>query len=199
MGRQVQEFEYGEYRFTVRQAGGSDGMDAFFLLGKGALGAFVEVVRDARALTQVLSKDFRRQAQDFLYEMAPDTEAEAKAPGAQRRGGLGDMDVSALVPVLQGLQKLMASLPQEERAETRRLLLFNGGISVVHPDMRPNGTGKVTGTLTKELWDDLFEGDPLGAWYCFGRVIWANLGKSSPALAAFRKRAGTGKASPSAT
>lgn len=195
MSRKVSEFDYGDFRFIVRQAMGTDGMDAFFLLAKGALPAFVELVRDAKGLTDMLAPEFRKQATAALGALGVDD-----APTGEATGGVLGLDVSVLTPLIRGAQKVLESLPREERVQLRELLLFNGGVTAIHPDMRP-GTegGKVTGTLTKPLWDELFAGDPLGAWVVFLRVVWLNVGKSSPALAAFRKRAGTGAKAPSST
>lgn len=195
MGRQTADFNYGDCTFLVKMAGGTDGMDAAFILAQGALPAIEQVLKDAKGLATMMSSDIRKSAEALLWTMPADTEAKVQSPGAEKDKGKSvlDMDTAALAPILQGLQRAMKSLPQEDRDQLRKLLLFNGAITVIHPDNVPGGSGRVSHVLDRALWDELFQGDPLGAWYVFGRIIWFNVGKSSPAIDAFRKRPTAGE------
>ena len=163
MARPITEVEYGGLRFQVRVAGAVDGMDALLLLLKGFLPALGDLVARADASSLV-----------HLVTAGKD----ASGPPA--------LDMASMQEMLAALTRVLAALTLEEQALLRRLLLFSGAIEVYHPDTKPGASGLVRDVLTQPLFNELLAGDPLGAWYVLGLVVYANMGKSSPALVALR-------------
>lgn len=188
---ETKEIKYGSYTFLVQKAGGVDGMDGLFLLAKGALPGFQDLVLKGRDL--FAREDVRAGAQaarSILEGKDVATGFQSPAPevsgGTSARGSL-----AGLLPVMQALSKVLDSVSREEREELRRLYLFNGLTEVMFPESyghAPEGQSvkRIKKTLTREVFDRLFEGDALGAWLLFLQVIGFNLGKSSPALAGLR-------------
>jgi hypothetical protein len=208
MGRSVEELKYGSFTFTVQKAGGVDSMDGFFLLAKGAIPAVEELISKGRELFE--SADVRKGAQAARAFMSgTDVAGTFQSPATGVVGGAEDKpgDLTALLPLLRAASKLLSTISAAERVELRRLYLFNGAIEVKYPKAGGHVAEGVKPDchkrqLTQEVWDDLFEGDPLGAWYVFLWVLRFNLGNSSPALAAFRgllKAKGKGGTSSSET
>lgn len=189
MGRVTTEVEYGEMRFIVRQLGGTDGMDVLLLLAQGVVPALGELAKASGDLKKLLSPEFRAIAKGVLEGSV----------GEEEEGGAKSvlqLEVAHLSPVFGGLQKLLGALTQEQLGQLRAKALFSGSVQVIYPE---SSGQKRTDNLDKKLWDQLFQGDPLGAWWVLFLVLKANVGKSSPAIAALFRRGLAGTPSSSGT